>query len=52
MATIVKQFRAIQNLAAVRDMYLRANQRLAADFVVECKRTDDAALLSQLHRYA
>ena len=29
MTTIVKQFRAIENLAAVRYMYSRAGQRLA-----------------------
>ena len=52
MVSIVKQFRSFDNIAAVRVMYLRADQRLAADFVVECNRTDDAVLLSQLHRYA
>lgn len=52
MPSIVKQFRAIENLAAVRYMYSRADQYLAADFVVECKRIDDLVFLSQLHRYA
>jgi hypothetical protein len=52
MTTIVKQFRSFDNIAAVRDMYLRVDQRLAADFVVECERTDDAVLLSQLYRCA
>lgn len=52
MSSIVKQFRAIENLAAVRYMYSSASQNLAADFVMECKRIDDLALLSQLHRYA
>ena len=52
MATIVEQFRAIKNLAAVRYMYSCASQNLAADFVMECKRMDDLVLLSQLHRCA
>lgn len=52
MSTIVEQFRAIKNLAAVRYMYSCASQNLAADFVMECKRIDDLVLLSKLHRYA
>lgn len=52
MSSIVKQFRAIKNLAAVRYMYSCASQNLAADFVMECKRIDDLALLTQLHRCA
>lgn len=52
MSSIVEQFRAIENLAAVRYMYSCASQNLAADFVMECKRIDGLVLLSQLHRYA
>lgn len=52
MSSIVEQFRSFDNWAAIRGMYLRAGQRLAADLLRECVHVDDKALWGRLREYS
>lgn len=52
MSSIVEQFRSFDNWVAIRGMYLRAGQRLAADLLRECAHVDDKALLKRLRENA